>query len=61
MAKVFVTTTEAAEMLDVSAQTVRNWIAWGYLKAYRVNPSGKMLLKLEDLERSIEEGRLWKR
>jgi len=56
MAKIFLTTTEVAEMLGVSSQTVRNWIDRGILKAYRLNPSGMLLIRQEDLDNAIEKG-----
>lgn len=59
MAKTFLSTTEVAELLGVSSQTVRNWIRAGVLKGYRLNPSGRMLVKQEDLQDAIEKGRLY--
>lgn len=59
MAKIFLTTGEVAEMLGVSGQTVRNWIRAGVLKGYRLNPSGRILIKQEDLEDAVEKGKIW--
>ena len=58
MAKTFLSTTEVAEQLGVTSQTVRNWIRDGLIRAYRLNPAGSILVKQEDLERAIEEGKL---
>ncbi|GAI99203.1 unnamed protein product, partial [marine sediment metagenome] len=45
MAKTFLSTTEVAELLGVTSQTVRNWIKDGLIKAYRLNPTGSILVK----------------
>jgi len=46
---------EAAEALCVHEQTVRNWIRKGYLRAYRVNPRGKLFLRTDDLKKTMGE------
>jgi len=42
---------DAAEVLKVCPQTIRNYIRRGYLRGYRVNPKGKLFLRTDDLER----------
>ena len=53
MKKIFLTTTEVAEMLGVSGQTVRNLIRCGIIRSYRLNPSGRLLIRQEDFEKAI--------
>ncbi len=46
----FYTTTEAAKILRVSTQTVRNYIYSGKIKSYRT-PGGHHRVSKEDLQR----------
>ena len=61
---VYVTTNQAAEELGVSAQTIRNWIDWGILKAVRVqkNPQserpGKIYIDKASIEEAIQSGKI---
>jgi len=55
---VFLTTTEAAEYFGCHPNTIRNWIAVGILRAHRLNPSGRILIKPEDISEAIEKGRI---
>jgi len=48
----------AAQWLGVTEQTIRNWIRQGLFPAYQVNPQGRVLIKMEDISSTIEEGRI---
>lgn len=48
------TTTQAAEMLGVSRDTVARWIRLGQLPAVRL-PSGQYRVKREDVERVLSD------
>ena len=57
---------QAADYLGYSTQTVRNWVCWGILPSYQLtmNPSkgksrpGRILVKKEDIETALDEGRI---
>lgn len=53
--KPFYTTTEAAELVGVTGQTVKNWVARGILKGYRLG--GRIVIPRAELDeyRSIAE------
>ena len=53
---VFVTVKQAAELLKVHPNTVRNWIEAGILKRYQVNRGFRVLLKTEDIDQAFEQG-----
>ena len=52
----YITVKQAADMLSVHPNTVRNWINAGILTRYQVNPGYRILLKTEDIERAIKRG-----
>ncbi len=53
--KPFYTTTEAAELVGVTGQTIKNWVARGILKGYRLG--GRIVIPRAELDeyRSIAE------
>jgi DNA-binding transcriptional MerR regulator len=61
---VYITTEQAANELNVSPQTIRNWIDWGLLKAVRVqkNPSsqrpGRIFVDKDSIEELLASGKL---
>ena len=51
----FITIKQAADMLRVHPNTIRNWIRAGILRHYQVGRGYKVLLKTEDIERVFKE------
>ncbi len=51
----FITIKQAAEILRVHPNTIRNWIRAGILRYYQVGRGYKVLLKTEDIERVFKE------
>lgn len=51
----------AAQWLEVTEQTIRNWIKQGVFPAYQINPTGRILIKKEDIVEAIEGGRIVRR
>lgn len=49
----FITIKQAAEMVRVHPNTIRNYIKAGILKQYQVNRGYKVLLKTEDIDRAF--------
>ena len=49
----FITINQAAELLRVHPNTIRNWIRAGILRHYQVGRGYKVLLKTEDIEKTI--------
>ena len=49
----FITIKQAAELLRVHPNTIRNWIEAGILRRYQVNRGYRVLLKTEDIERAF--------
>ncbi|MFC2025327.1 helix-turn-helix domain-containing protein [Chloroflexota bacterium] len=58
---VFVTVKQAAELLKVHPNTIRNWIEGGILKRYQFNRGYRVLLKTEDIDRAFEQGEVLER
>ena len=54
--KAFLTTTEAARLLEVDRRTVHRWIRLGQLPAMRL-PSGVYKIRREVIEELLREGR----
>ena len=55
----FITIKQAAELVRVHPNTIRNYIKAGILKQYQVNRGYKVLLKTEDIEKAFKsEGAL---
>lgn len=52
----YITIKQAADLLKVHPNTIRNWIEGGILKRYQVNRGYRVLLKTEDIERAFGEG-----
>ncbi len=51
----YITIKQAAELLKVHPNTIRNWIERGILKRYQVTRGYRVLLKTEDIERAFGE------
>jgi excisionase family DNA binding protein len=49
----FVTIKQAAELLRVHPNTIRNWIEAGILRRYQFHRGYRVLLKTEDIERAF--------
>jgi len=51
----FITIKQAAELLRVHPNTIRNWIEEGIIRRYQVNRGYRVLLKTEDIEKAFGE------
>ena len=49
----FITIRQAAELVRVHPNTIRNWVKAGILKQYQVNRGYKVLLKTEDIKKAM--------
>ncbi len=49
----FITIKQAAELLRVHPNTIRNWIKADILRRYQVGRGYRVLLKTEDIEKAI--------
>ena len=52
----FITIKQAADLLKVHPNTIRNWIEAGILRRYQVNRGYRVLLKTEDIDRAFGQG-----
>lgn len=52
----FITIKQAAELLKVHPNTIRNWIEAGILRRYQVGRGYRVLLKTEDIEKAVGQG-----
>ena len=51
----FITVKQAAEMLQVHPNTIRNWVEAGILRRYQVSRGYRVLLKTEDIDKAFGE------
>ncbi len=51
----FITVKQAAQMLQVHPNTIRNWIEAGILRRYQVSRGYRVLLKTEDIDQAFGE------
>ena len=51
----FITIKQAAELLRVHPNTIRNWIKAGILRRYQVGRGYRVLLKTEDIEKAVSQ------
>ncbi|MEE8470755.1 MAG: helix-turn-helix domain-containing protein [Dehalococcoidia bacterium] len=51
----FITVKQAAKMLQVHPNTIRNWIEAGILRRYQVSRGYRVLLKTEDIDQAFGE------
>ena len=49
----FITIKQAAELVRVHPNTIRNWVRAGIIKQYQVNRGYKVLLKTEDIKKAM--------
>ncbi|MFC2070143.1 helix-turn-helix domain-containing protein [Chloroflexota bacterium] len=49
----YITIRQAAELLKVHPNTIRNWIEAGILRRYQVGRGYRVLLKTEDIEKAV--------
>ena len=49
----YITIKQAADLVRVHPNTIRNWIKAGLLQQYQVNRGYKVLLKTEDIEKAF--------
>lgn len=49
----FITIKQAAELLKVHPNTIRNWLEAGILRRYQVGRGYRVLLKTEDIEKAV--------
>ena len=54
----YLTVKQAADFLNVTDGTIRNWIREGVFPAYQVNPGGRILLKSSDIEKAIDQKKI---
>lgn len=51
------TTQEAASILKIAPRTIREWITNGYIKAFKLNPKTKSVLRIpmSEVDRVLRE------
>ncbi|MFC2059463.1 helix-turn-helix domain-containing protein [Chloroflexota bacterium] len=55
---VWLTIQGAAQRFGVTEQTIRNWIDRDVFPAYQMNPRGRVLIRVADIEEAIMKRRL---
>ncbi len=51
----YITIKDAAKLLGVHPNTIRNWIEAGILRRYQVGRGYRVLLKTEDIEKAVSQ------
>ena len=51
----YITVKQAAELLGVHSNTIRNWLKTGIIRRYQVGPGYRVLLKTEDIEQAFQQ------
>ena len=51
----YITVKNAADLLGVNPNTIRNWIEAGILRRYQVGRGYRVLLKTEDIEKAVSQ------
>ena len=51
----YITIKNAADLLGVHPNTIRNWIEAGILRRYQVGRGYRVLLKTEDIEKAVSQ------
>jgi len=49
----YITVKQAANLLQVHPNTIRNWIESGILRRYQISRGFRVLLKTEDIEKAF--------
>ena len=56
--RTYVTVSDAAELLGVSSQSIRNWMRQGMLRGRKLNPKGsansKLIVRLDDVNEILD-------
>ncbi len=51
----YITVQQAAKLLGVHSNTIRNWLKAGIVRRYQVGPGYRVLLKTEDIEQAFKQ------
>ena len=52
----YISVQQAAGLLHVHPNTIRNWIKNGVLPSFQLNPGYRILLRTEDIDRLFDKG-----